>query len=98
MSELLEIPFENCTLWTDSKDAIFWIKGQSRRYKTKVVNRVSENQQTSSLRQWRHFPTNLNCASGATPGPHSEVRSEHRRLMHLSSCMSIKVTGLKENA
>ena len=29
MSELLEIPFENCTLWTDSKDVIFWIKDQS---------------------------------------------------------------------
>jgi len=31
VSELLEIPFENCTLWTDSKDVIFWIQGQSRR-------------------------------------------------------------------
>ena len=32
MSELLKIPFENCILWTDSKDVIFWIQGQSRRY------------------------------------------------------------------
>ena len=98
MPQLLAIPFENCTLWTDSKDVIFWIKDQSRRYKTQVANRVSENQQKSSLRQWRHVPANLNCASDATPGPHSEVRSKHRWSMHLSSCMSIKVTDLKENA
>lgn len=50
VSELLQIPFENCTPWTDSKDVIFWIqdqsrrynRGQSRRYKTFVGNRISE--------------------------------------------------------
>ena len=42
VSDLLETPFENCTLWTDSKDVIFWIQGQSRRYKSFVSNRVSE--------------------------------------------------------
>ena len=56
VSELLEIPFENCTLWTDSKDGIFWIQGQSRRYKTFIANRVSEIHQKSSPRQWRHVP------------------------------------------
>lgn len=29
VSELLQIPFENCTLWKDSKDVIFYIHGQS---------------------------------------------------------------------
>ena len=48
VSELLETPFENCTLWT----VIFWIQGQSRRYKTFVANRVSEIHQKSSPRQW----------------------------------------------
>ncbi|KAK2571516.1 hypothetical protein P5673_004122 [Acropora cervicornis] len=51
MSELLQTPFSNCTLWTDSKDVIFWIQGQSRRYKTFVANRVSEIHQKSSPRQ-----------------------------------------------
>ena len=27
VSELLQIPFENCTLWTDSKDVIFLGQG-----------------------------------------------------------------------
>ena len=78
-SELLGTPFENCTLWTDSKDVIFWIQGQSRRYKTFVANGVSEIHQKSSPRQWRHVPTNLNCADDATRGLHAKVlTSEHR--------------------
>ena len=48
VSELLETPFESCTLWTDSKDVIFWIQGQSRRCKTFVAKRVSETDQKSS--------------------------------------------------
>ena len=73
MSELLEIPFEHCTLWTDSKDIIFWIQGQSRRYKTFVANRVSEIRQTSSLRQCRHVPSNLICADDSNRGLHAKV-------------------------
>ncbi|XP_068723286.1 uncharacterized protein [Montipora capricornis] len=79
VSELLETPFENCTLWRDSKDVIFWIQGQSRRYKTFVANRVSEIYQKSSPRQWRYVSTNLNCADDATRGLHAKVlTSEHR--------------------
>ena len=79
VSELLETPFENCTLWTDSKEIIFCIQGQSRRYKTFVANRVSEIHQKSSPRQWRHVPTDLNCADDATRRLHAKVlTSEHR--------------------
>ena len=48
VSELLEIPYENCTLWTDREDIICWIQGQSRRYKTFVANRISEIHQKSN--------------------------------------------------
>ena len=79
VSELLDIPFENCTLWTDSKDVICWIQGQSRRYKTFVANRVSEIHEKSNPRQWRHIPTELNCADDATRGLHARVLTiEHR--------------------
>ena len=79
VSELLQIPFENCTLWTDSKDVIFWIQGQSRRYKTFIANRLSEIHQKSSPRQWRHVPTNLNCAGNVTRGLLAKVLTrEHR--------------------
>lgn len=56
---LLEIFLKNCTLWTDSKDVICWIQGQSRRYKTFVTNRISETNQKSNPRQWRHIPTDF---------------------------------------
>ena len=79
MSELLKTPFSNCTLWTDSKDVIFWIHGQSRRYKTFIANRVSEIHQPSSPKQWLHVPTDLNCADDATRGLHAMVlTSDHR--------------------
>ena len=51
VSELLEVPFETCTLWTDSNNAICWIQDQSRRYKTFVANRISEIHQKSNPRQ-----------------------------------------------
>ena len=78
VAELLETPFENCTLRTDSKDVIFWIQGQSRRCKTFVTNRVSQIHQQSSPRQWRYVPNDLNCADDATRGLHAKVlTSEH---------------------
>ena len=57
-----EVPFKNCTLWTNTKHIIFWIKGQSVQYKTFVASRASEIHQTST----RHVPTDLNCADDAT--------------------------------
>ena len=79
VSELSETQFENSTLWTDSKDAIFWIQGKSRRYTTFVANRVSEIYQKSSPIQWRHVPTDFNCADDASRGLHAKVlTSEHR--------------------
>ena len=79
VSELLEVTFENCTLRTDSEDVICWIQGQSRRYKTFVANRISEIHQKSNPRQWRHVPTDLNCADDATRGLHAkELSTDHR--------------------
>ena len=79
VSELLEVPFENCTLWTDSENVICCIQGQSRRYKTFAGNRISEIHQKSNPRQWRHVPTDLNCADDATRGLHvKELSSDHR--------------------
>ena len=82
-------------LWAANKEVIFWIK-------TGLVEELQEfcrqpSLGDSSLRQWRHAPTNLNCTNDVTPVPHSKVRSEHRWLLHLSSCMNIKLNGLKEN-
>jgi len=80
VSELLQIPLKNCTWWTDSEDIVCWIQSQSRRYKTFVANRISEIHQKSNPRQWRHIPTDLNCADDATCGLHArELTIDHRR-------------------
>ena len=79
LSELLQIPFENCTLWTDSEDIVCWIQDQSRRYKAFVANRISEIHQKSNPRQWRHVPKDINCADDATRGLYArELTIDHR--------------------
>ena len=44
-----------------------------------VANRISEIHQKSNPRQWRHIPTDLNCADDATRGLHARERTiDHR--------------------
>ena len=42
VSGLLSIPAENIFAWTDSRVVLGWLRGDPRRFKTFVGNRVSE--------------------------------------------------------
>ena len=68
VSEKLEIPLSQHTLWTDSMDVIYWIQGHSRRLKPFFSNRVAELQRKSDPAQWRHAPGEQNFADDATRG------------------------------
>jgi len=68
ISEKLEIPLSQHTVWTDSMNVIYWIQGHSRRLKLFVANRVAEIQRKSSPTQWRHVPSEENPADDATRG------------------------------
>ena len=68
VSEKLEIPLSQYTLWMDSMDVIYWIQGLSRRLKSFVANRVAEIQWKSDPAQWRHVPGDQNPADDATRG------------------------------
>ena len=68
VSEKLEIPLSEHTLWTDSMDVIYWVQGHSRRLKSFVANRVAEIQRKTSPAQWRHVPGEKNPADDATRG------------------------------
>ena len=68
VSEKLEIPLSQHTLWSDSMDVIYWIQGHSRRLKPFVANRVAEIQRKSDPAQWRHVPGEQNPADDATRG------------------------------
>ena len=48
VSRILGIPLEQHTLWTDSMDVIYWVQGQSHRYKPFVANRISEIQEKTN--------------------------------------------------
>lgn len=54
--------------WTDSKITLQYINNESRRFKTYVVNRVSEIRDVSQPSQWRHCPGTLNPADDASRG------------------------------
>ena len=59
-------------LWTDSTVVLSFLQNESRRFHTFVANRISEIQESSEVRQWRHVPSELNpadvCSRGAS-GP-----------------------------
>ncbi|PFX25917.1 hypothetical protein AWC38_SpisGene9441 [Stylophora pistillata] len=68
VSEKLEIPVIQHTLWTDIMNVIYWIQGHSRRLKSFVANQVAEIQRKSDPAQWRHVPGDQNPADDATSG------------------------------
>ena len=68
VSEKMEIPLSQHTLWSESMDVIYWIQGHSRRLKPFVANRVAEIQRKSDPAQWRHVPGEQNPADDATRG------------------------------
>ena len=82
VSEKLEIPLSQRTLWTDSMDVIYWIQGHSRRLKPFVFNRVAEIQRKSDPAQWRHVPGEQNPADDATRGLDLKNLSAESRWFH----------------
>ena len=75
----LHIPVEQHTFWTDSMNALYWIRGDSRRYKPFVANRVGEIQSKTCPTQWRHVPGQQNSADDCSRGLRaSELNSDSR--------------------
>jgi hypothetical protein len=66
VKELLRLT--EMVFWTDSTDVLYWIRGQSRRYKPFVSHRVAEIQSSTSPIQWRHVPGKMNPADLASRG------------------------------
>ena len=56
--------FNSITCWTDSKDALCWIKGSRKEWKVWIENRVSIIRKANYV--WKHVPGKLNPADLAT--------------------------------
>ena len=48
--------------WSDSLDALHWIKNENKRREVFVENRTRKIRQNASVDIWRYCPTNLNAA------------------------------------
>ena len=68
VSEKLEIPLSQHTLWTDSVAEIYWIQGDSRWLKPLDSNRITEIQGKLDPAQSQHVPEEQNPAGDATRG------------------------------
>ncbi|XP_014672135.1 PREDICTED: uncharacterized protein LOC106812706 [Priapulus caudatus] len=64
----LKIANSEIIYWSDSLNVLYWIRGESRRYKPFVAHRVGEIHECSSPEQWRYVPTKLNSADLPTRG------------------------------
>ena len=64
----LAMTMDQVQFWTDSADVLYWIHGQSRKYKPFVAHRVGSIQSATNPDQWKHVPTRLNPADLLTRG------------------------------
>lgn len=64
IAELLEVKLTS--IWTDSEIVLAWIRGHPAKWKTFVVNRVSEIHDLVSAEAWNYVPTKENPADCAT--------------------------------
>lgn len=68
VGQVLGIDKSKWVFWSDSMDVLYWIRGQSRKIKPFVANRVGEIQASTNPEQWRYVPTKLNPSDLFTRG------------------------------
>ena len=68
VGQVLGIDKSKWVFWSDSMDVLYWIRGQSRKFKLFVANRVGQIQTSTNPEQWRYVPTQLNPSDLLTRG------------------------------
>ena len=71
ISRTLRLPITAATLYSDSTDVLWWIRGRGRDFRPFVANRIGEIQNSTEPAQWQHVSTNENpadlCSRGMSP-------------------------------
>nr|XP_012146525.1 PREDICTED: uncharacterized protein LOC105663276 [Megachile rotundata] len=68
----LHININNTFLWTDSTIVLHWLQASPHTLKTFVANRVTEIQENTRIKDWRHVPTLDNPADLISRGQYPE--------------------------
>ena len=68
IGQVLGIDKSKWVFWSDSMDVLYWIRGQSRKFKPFVANHVGQIQASTNPEQWRYVPTKLNPSDLLTKG------------------------------
>ena len=71
VSRVLELPVKAASLFSDSTDVLWWIRGRGRDFRPFVANRIGEIQISTEPVQWQHVSTDKNpadlCSRGTSP-------------------------------
>ena len=62
IKEEMDVKFDEIHYWSDSSTVIFWIRSESRRFKTFVSHRLGEIEELTNLANWKWISTKLNVA------------------------------------
>lgn len=74
----LSICIEKRIFWTDSKNVLYWIKSDARKFHQFVAVRVGEILEDSSIDEWRWVPSGDNVADEGTKGHRRQNLTEQR--------------------
>ena len=75
--KVLEIPIDNTYAWTDSTVVLSWVRGNPRRVKPFVGNRVAGIMDQIPPERWRHVPSSTNPADCVSRGLYPQELSDY---------------------
>ncbi|XP_062538178.1 uncharacterized protein LOC134206475 [Armigeres subalbatus] len=75
----VDINISQCIFWTDSRNALSWIRADHRRYNQFVAARVSEILDLTNVSNWRWVPTKWNVADEGTKWQHRPLFTHESR-------------------
>ncbi|KAK9729576.1 hypothetical protein QE152_g15860 [Popillia japonica] len=78
VKDLLTLPINKITYWTDSTIVLSWIRCSSKTWKTFVANRISEIHELTNASDWNHVGTAENPADILSRGSTAQVLAENQ--------------------